>query len=60
MALTLEKNMHLNIRARLSRGERLIGTLITIPTPEVAEIMAEVGYDWLFIDTEHSAFNPQS
>jgi len=52
--------MNLNIRARLQQGDTLIGTLITIPAPEVAEIMAEIGYDWLFIDTEHGAFDAQS
>jgi len=46
-----------DFRKRLSRGDVLVGTLITIPSAEVAEIMAEVGFDWLFIDTEHSPFN---
>ena len=55
----MEKNMNLNMRARLKRGDLLIGTLITIAAPAVAEIMAEVGYDWLFIDSEHASFNPQ-
>jgi 2-keto-3-deoxy-L-rhamnonate aldolase RhmA len=49
--------MNLNIRARLKKKDVLIGTLITVPVPEVAEIMAEVGYDWLFVDTEHGSFN---
>lgn len=49
--------MHSNIRARLKNGDTLIGTLITLKAPEVAEIMAELGYDWLFIDTEHGSFN---
>ena len=53
-------NVKLNIRARLQQGDTLIGTLITIPAPEVAEIMAEIGYDWLFIDTEHGSFDAQS
>ncbi len=44
-------------RKRLIRGDVLVGTLITIPSAEVAEIMAGVGFDWLFIDTEHSPFN---
>ena len=52
--------MNLNIRARLQKGDTLIGTLITIPAPEIAEIMAEIGYDWLFIDTEHGSFDAQS
>ena len=49
--------MNSNFRAKLKKGNKLIGTLITIPSPEVAEIMAEVGFDWLFVDTEHAAFN---
>lgn len=49
-----------NFRSRLRHKERMIGTLITLPAPEVAEIMSEVGYDWLFIDTEHGPFDAQS
>jgi 2-dehydro-3-deoxyglucarate aldolase/4-hydroxy-2-oxoheptanedioate aldolase len=48
-----------DFRKKLNRGDVLVGTLITLPYTEVAEIMAEVGFDWLFIDTEHSPFNAQ-
>lgn len=51
--------MNLNFRKRLQNGELLIGTLITIPAPAVAEIMVEIGFDWLFLDTEHGAYNAQ-
>lgn len=51
--------MNSDFRKRLNRGDVLTGTLITLPSAEVAEIMAEVGFDWLFIDTEHSPFNAQ-
>ena len=44
---------------RLRRGDLLIGTLVSLPSPEVTEILAGCGYDWLFIDAEHGAFNPQ-
>jgi len=44
---------------RLRKGELLIGTLISLPSPEITEILANTGYDWLFIDAEHGAFNPQ-
>jgi len=37
----------------------LFGTLISLPSPEIAEILSHTGYDWLFIDAEHGAFNPQ-
>ena len=43
----------------VGRGELLLGTPLTIPAPEVAEIMAASGFDWLFVDTEHGAFNAQ-
>ena len=49
--------MNSNFRAGLKNGDILIGTLITMPVPEVAEIMVEVGFDWLFVDTEHAPFN---
>jgi 2-dehydro-3-deoxyglucarate aldolase len=38
-------------------GETLIGTMITLPLPEIAELLAEVGFDWLFLDAEHSPLN---
>ena len=49
--------MNSNFRARLKNGNVLIGTLITMPLPEITEIMVEVGFDWLFVDTEHAPFN---
>ena len=49
--------MNSDFRDGLKNGDVLIGTLITMPVPEVAEIMVEVGFDWLFVDTEHAPFN---
>jgi 2-dehydro-3-deoxyglucarate aldolase len=40
-------------RARLLSGERLLGTLVSLPVPELAEIAADSGFDWLFLDMEH-------
>ena len=42
-----------DFRQRLRSGERLIGTMVTLPTPSTSEILAEVGYQWLFVDAEH-------
>ncbi len=47
--------MHPHFRTRLLRCERLIGTLLTLPVPELAEICADVGFDWLFLDAEHGS-----
>ena len=43
----------MNLKNRLQNGDTLIGTLISLPSPEVAELMALSGFDWLFIDGEH-------
>jgi 2-keto-3-deoxy-L-rhamnonate aldolase RhmA len=44
---------------RLRNSDLLIGTLISLNSPEIAEILSHIDYDWLFIDAEHGAFNPQ-
>jgi len=38
----------------------LIGTLLSISAPQVAEIIAMSGFDWVFIDMEHSAMSLES
>lgn len=40
---------------RLRRGDLLIGSVVTLATPEIAEIFSNAGLDWLFVDLEHSA-----
>src|SRR5579885_589684 len=50
--------MDRTFRQRQGAGERLIGTLVTLPSPEIAEVLAAAGCDWLFIDAEHGAFEP--
>ncbi len=42
-----------SFRTRLRNGERLLGTMVTLPTASTAEILADAGFDWLFIDGEH-------
>lgn len=42
-----------NFRSRLASGETLLGTMVTLATPSIAEVLADVGFDWLFIDGEH-------
>lgn len=52
--------MQASFRERLRGRDRLIGTIISLPAPEVAEVMAAAGFDWLFIDMEHSALDFQT
>ena len=50
--------MNASFRSRLKHGEILIGTMITLPSPEIAEILADAGFDWLFVDLEHTPMAP--
>ena len=50
----VESAMNHRFKERLQRGETLLGTIISLPSLEVAEIMANAGFDWLFVDMEHS------
>jgi 2-dehydro-3-deoxyglucarate aldolase len=47
----------INFRTRLLNHERLIGTLLTLPLPSIAEMCADAGFDWLFLDMEHGALD---
>ena len=49
--------MNSKFRARLINGDVLIGTLVTIPSPEITEIISGLGFDWLFVETEHTALD---
>ncbi len=49
--------MNETFKKRLNRGDLLIGTIITIASPEIGEIYSGAGFDWLFIDLEHSALS---
>jgi 4-hydroxy-2-oxoheptanedioate aldolase len=42
-----------NLRARLARGEFLVGTWLTFLESNVAELLAGSGYDFLVVDMEH-------
>lgn len=45
--------MTLEFRARLKRGEKLLGTMVTLASAASAEVLASLGFDWLFVDGEH-------
>lgn len=44
------------IRDLLRKGQPTIGTWLQLPSPDVAELVARAGYDWLAIDMEHASF----
>jgi 4-hydroxy-2-oxoheptanedioate aldolase len=41
-------------RHRLKRGEPSIGTWLSLPSPEAAEYVSRLGFDWLVVDAEHN------
>lgn len=46
------------IRNKLAMGEATVGSWLQLPSPDVAELMARSGYDWLAVDMEHGSFGP--
>ena len=50
--------MHGNFRQRLRERASLLGTIVTLEAPEVVETLCHLGYDWLFIETEHAPLAP--
>ena len=49
--------MSLTFRDRLRKRDLLLGTMVTLTDPAVPEILAELGFDWLFIDGEHGPYD---
>lgn len=45
------------VKQLLKEGKPAIGTFLNIPSIASAEIMANVGFDWLVVDTEHGAMD---
>jgi len=43
------------IKQKLAAKQPSIGTWMTMAHPSIAELLAMAGYDWVVIDTEHSA-----
>lgn len=43
-------------KSRLKQGQSLFGTMLTLDSSDVAELLALTGFDWLFIDGEHGPF----
>jgi len=45
--------MNAAFKSKFIRRERLLGTVLTLPLPEMAEMASNAGFDWLFFDMEH-------
>jgi 2-keto-3-deoxy-L-rhamnonate aldolase RhmA len=49
-----KKTMTNSLKERLKRGETLLGSFVTLMSTDVAEILSLVGFDYLWIETEHA------
>jgi len=45
------------LKRRLDAGQAAAGVLITMPSVNLAQVLAGCGFDWLFIDMEHGAID---
>ncbi|MGI6036861.1 MAG: HpcH/HpaI aldolase family protein [Limnochordia bacterium] len=49
------------LKAKLKSGEAVIGTMVSeLRTPQVGQIMANAGFDFMYIDMEHSPLNMET
>jgi 4-hydroxy-2-oxoheptanedioate aldolase len=52
--------MENRLKKILHRGEVAMGLFLAIPSPELVEMMGEVGFDFVIIDMEHGAIGLES
>lgn len=41
------------VKDKMARGEAAYGTLVSMPSPNVVQVLAASGFDWLWFDLEH-------
>ena len=46
-----------SFKPKLKNKQVLLGTIITLPCPSIAEIYSQLDFDWLWIDLEHSSLS---
>jgi len=49
-----------HLRSKLTAGKPIIGTAVTIPSPQLVRTLADCGFDWLMVDLEHGPIGPES
>jgi len=48
------------LKQQLAAGERVYGLFSSIPSPVAIELIAEAGFDFVIVDTEHLLINPET
>ena len=49
-----------SVKQRLREGLPTVGSWINLPSPAIAEFMADYGMDWLLFDTEHGPYSEEA
>jgi 4-hydroxy-2-oxoheptanedioate aldolase len=48
------------LKAKLRRGEAVLGAFCNIPSPSLVEILGWTGYDFVILDAEHGPASPET
>jgi len=48
------------LRSKLLAGNPIIGTAVTMPSPQLMRTLVDCGFDWLMVDLEHGPISPES
>ena len=48
------------VKRKLKAGKPALGTWVTIGHPDITMYLADMGWDWLVCDMEHSAYGPET
>ena len=51
----MAKDSQLGLKAKIKSGKPLIGSYVTFPSPEVVELFAHAGMDYVIIDLQHAS-----
>ena len=49
-----------SLKAKLKAGQRVVGALITINSPELVETFGHLGYDFVFLDGQHGGLTVET
>ncbi len=48
------------LKAKLRAGQRVVGVMVTIPSPALVELFGHLGYDFAFLDAQHGGITVET
>ena len=48
------------MKSQLLSNKPAFGVSIMVPSPQLVEMVAKLGFDWVLIDCEHGTINPET